>query len=437
MKAAREGVESPTLPPQETTSEAANIPPSKPDSRADDATLTPRGPTQDAEQSTPGREAADHTDAESRGWNEAVAFFGQNATDQLDYVRQRLRAKGGFGAFNMAAFVFSLLWVGYRKMVGVAVWLIVALATARFAQDSVLLVYFGRTESPLFGPLAFVGIALSGACGISGNVCYRRRFVRVVERLQETDPDRRIEHLGAYGRRSFLSAFLVLFCALAVFISVGFGVRRLVRILRPDVSAIRDVGGWVYFSFESGWFVSTSVMLRELDPADRYDVTDASLEHLSRMTSLKQLTMEDMWGITDGGLKHLKGLINLESLVVRQSYFTGSSLEHLKGLPDLRVVSLSRCGIIYDDLESFEAITGLETTGLHQCSGVTDEGLVHLKGLTKLERLYLDGTKVTDAGLDHVKGLTSLKMLSLHDTRVTDAGVNGLQQTLPTLTINR
>ena len=40
---------------------------------------------------------------------------------------------------------------------------------------------------------------------------------------------------------------------------------------------------------------------------------------------------------------------------------------------------------------------------------VTDAGLEHLKGLSRLQELYLDGTQVTDAGLEHLKGLSQLK----------------------------
>jgi hypothetical protein len=42
---------------------------------------------------------------------------------------------------------------------------------------------------------------------------------------------------------------------------------------------------------------------------------------------------------------------------------------------------------------------------------VTDAGLVHLKGPTKLQRLNLSGTEVTDAGLVHLKGLRNLRSL--------------------------
>ena len=50
-------------------------------------------------------------------------------------------------------------------------------------------------------------------------------------------------------------------------------------------------------------------------------------------------------------------------------------------------------------------------------------GLERLKGLTQLEELCLNSTKVTDAGLEHLKGLTRLQVLQLDDTPVTDAGL--------------
>ena len=40
-------------------------------------------------------------------------------------------------------------------------------------------------------------------------------------------------------------------------------------------------------------------------------------------------------------------------------------------------------------------------------------------------------TGITDAGLAHLKGLTKLKRISLEETQVTDAGVKALQKALP------
>jgi hypothetical protein len=44
--------------------------------------------------------------------------------------------------------------------------------------------------------------------------------------------------------------------------------------------------------------------------------------------------------------------------------------------------------------------------------------------------------QVTDAGLEHIKGLTRLRNLSLKDTRVSDEGVKELQEALPNCEIS-
>ena len=51
--------------------------------------------------------------------------------------------------------------------------------------------------------------------------------------------------------------------------------------------------------------------------------------------------------------------------------------------------------------------------------------------LTCCAGLYLNNTQVTDAGLVHLKGLSKLQYLDLSNTQVTDEGVKKLQQALP------
>ena len=48
-----------------------------------------------------------------------------------------------------------------------------------------------------------------------------------------------------------------------------------------------------------------------------------------------------------------------------------------------------------------------------------------------MQELGLGLTQVTDAGLIHLKGLTKLKWLHLDDTQVTGAGVADLEKALP------
>jgi hypothetical protein len=105
-------------------------------------------------------------------------------------------------------------------------------------------------------------------------------------------------------------------------------------------------------------------------------------------------------------------------------------------------VSLPTCTCLPDDshlvhLESLTELRRLELRKDCKNSHLSDKGLSHLRNLTKLEYLYVDGTEVTDAGLEHLKGLANLRELVFHETRVTDAGVKGLQKALSRATIKR
>ena len=53
------------------------------------------------------------------------------------------------------------------------------------------------------------------------------------------------------------------------------------------------------------------------------------------------------------------------------------------------------------------------------------------------EKLNLNGTDITDVGLVHLKRLTRLKRLFIADTHVTDEGVRRLQEALPKCQIKR
>ena len=54
---------------------------------------------------------------------------------------------------------------------------------------------------------------------------------------------------------------------------------------------------------------------------------------------------------------------------------------------------------------------------------VTDDALVHVKGLTSVEKLDLGGPRITDAGLVHIRGMTHVRSLDLSNTQITGAGL--------------
>ena len=111
-------------------------------------------------------------------------------------------------------------------------------------------------------------------------------------------------------------------------------------------------------------------------------------------------------------------------------------LKHLKGLTQLQQLDLNGTPVTDASLEHLKGLTQLQQLDLGGAQ-VTDAGLEHLKGLTQLQTLELAWTHVTDAGLEHLKGLTQLRTLDLNYTKVTDEGLKKLQQALPNCKIIR
>ena len=64
-------------------------------------------------------------------------------------------------------------------------------------------------------------------------------------------------------------------------------------------------------------------------------------------------------------------------------------------------------------------------------SDLFDEPEKILKGLKKLETLYVYGTHVSDAGLVHLEGLPALEELSVLNTKVTREGIKRFQEAHP------
>jgi len=219
-------------------------------------------------------------------------------------------------------------------------------------------------------------------------------------------------------------------------------------------------------------------------------VTDAGLVHLKGLTQLKRLRLDDT-PVTDAGVAELQkalpkcaivhrtqskrrnqpsqlpgepsqqrpatalekeSVAELEKLGVKiyernaqgeivavgfkGTQVTDAGLVHLKGLTKLQQLDLLDTQVTDAGLVHLKGLTKLKLLGLSRTQ-VSDAGLVHLNGLTNLEVLALENTQVTDAGLVHLKGLTKLGLLDLSDTQVTDAGVAELKKALPKCVIGR
>jgi hypothetical protein len=69
-------------------------------------------------------------------------------------------------------------------------------------------------------------------------------------------------------------------------------------------------------------------------------------------------------------------------------------------------------------------------------STVTDAGMAHLDGLTRLHALTLAYTRVSDVSVPQLKRLTGLRKLDLWQTQVSEIGLDELRQAIPSASVS-
>lgn len=286
--------------------------------------------------------------------------------------------------------------------------------------------------------------------------------------------------------RFSLRTLLLLVTVLGVWLGLHM---QAVRRQKESIAAIKNIGGWCYYDFQDrsaqqlepdlaatsplpGWLCNLfgndffhnitdiNLVYEESAPGKRQENdrgTGEDLKCLSGFPRLKQLALSRNQA-SDTGLFYIGQLKHLESLVIWDAILVSDAgVAHLSNLGQLRFIHLSNSKITDDSLKTFAAMPSLEglslqenhftdrglvylsqmtqlkslSVGLGDVKGITDEGLVHLKGLKNLEDLDLQGAGVTTAGLEHLRGLKKLKELW---APVDD--VSSLQAALPKCQIN-
>ncbi len=117
-------------------------------------------------------------------------------------------------------------------------------------------------------------------------------------------------------------------------------------------------------------------------------------------------------------MTELKGK-KIYQLRVRQSLITDIGLDALKDFPSIKQLELSNSKITDDGIKKIvEYCPQIERLNIWGCKNVTDKSLEYLRGLWKLEKLNLHGTKVTwDAANKHrgiMQSMAANESLSIH-----------------------
>ncbi len=188
------------------------------------------------------------------------------------------------------------------------------------------------------------------------------------------------------------------------------------------IAAVHALGGRVGFEENDPRRAIVAVHLEHIDPRD----TD--LEYLKGLASLQDLNLGGCLGITDVGLRYLCDMAELHTLNLSSTGIDGSGLKYLQKLKKLLRLKLDRNDDLADEnLRFLRFFPNLEVLSLRGCHEITDNGLKHLAGLTKLRELHLPREKITDAGLSHLRRLTELEMLSVGGESISDRGLESLK----------
>jgi hypothetical protein len=138
----------------------------------------------------------------------------------------------------------------------------------------------------------------------------------------------------------------------------------------------------------------------------------------------------------ESSLVRIEAMPDLVELNMPLCDLSDQGLVHLQGLTKLRELNLSGTNV-GDGIVCLSKLRDLRELHLHGTQ-VGDVGAAGLAALVNLEDLDLGYTRVTDAGLKNLAGLTQLRKLTLTDTSAGDEGMEAIArlENLRTLDLN-
>ncbi|MCS7306413.1 MAG: hypothetical protein NZ602_15055 [Thermoguttaceae bacterium] len=116
----------------------------------------------------------------------------------------------------------------------------------------------------------------------------------------------------------------------------------------------------------------------------------------------------------------------VKSIVATQGQMTNQAMALLGRLPALEKIEIRGGNITSKGLVHLKDLQGLQR--LYLCEvPLDDEALKHLAGLTKLIALSLEKTGITGKGLAYLKNLKNLEVLNLADNPIDDKAIGHLE----------
>ena len=133
--------------------------------------------------------------------------------------------------------------------------------------------------------------------------------------------------------------------------------------------------------------------------------------------------------VTDAALEPIKDIDPrfLTSLSLVNARVSDEGMVHLEGLTNLLELDLTNAQITDHGLTRLREFENLRSLNLSGCQ-ITDAGLAHCMELKNLNALYLNHTQVTGAGFEDMRQSSRLILLGLSGTPFNDVGLQGLSE---------
>lgn len=149
--------------------------------------------------------------------------------------------------------------------------------------------------------------------------------------------------------------------------------------------------------------------------------TDALLSVLGKLSHLRTLTLENYKTRIETRGDGSKVTVDARTGID----VTDAGLEHLKGLSRLRVLSMAKSKVTDAGVEHLKGLKALQELDLGYAK-ITEVGLKCLKGLPNLRTLKLYCIDLTDSDMRHLARFSQLQSLNVSKTKITDAGLASL-----------
>lgn len=153
--------------------------------------------------------------------------------------------------------------------------------------------------------------------------------------------------------------------------------------------------------------------------------THERIVSLASLPNLRSLRM-DQCPITDATIAAVARFSKIDDVGIDRCPITDESMKSLSQVAAIKRIRVPRTELTDQGLSYLKDAIQLELLDLAECHQISDTGLTHLKGLTKLRNLTLSGPRITDAGMWHLAGLTNMVAISFQNCAVTDQSFGAL-----------